>query len=94
MRGLKVRTFLTRFSPLMTPSRRPPTTVWGGVEGFPIPVLSCLSCLWLPRSEHCGDVSSPHTHTVLSCAWSVSPLLSACVSVWVCQCLCVWCVCV
>ena len=51
--------------------------------------MSVVTALW-----HCGDDSSPPTHTVLLGATCVSPLLSACVSVWVCLCVCVWCVCV
>ena len=70
-------------------------TVWGGVEEFPIPLLSCLSCLWLPRSDT-AEKSLPPTHTLCCCVrgasllYSLRVCLSGCVSVWVCGvCVCV-----
>ena len=69
-------------------------TVWGGVEEFPIPLLSCLSCLWLPRSDT-AEKSLPPTHTLCCCVrgasllYSLRVCLSGCVSV----CVCGVCVC-
>ena len=69
-------------------------TVWGGVEEFPIPLLSCLSCLWLPRSDT-AEMSLPPTHTLCCCVrgasllYSLRVCLSGCVGV----CVCGVCVC-
>ena len=63
------------------------------MEEFPIPLLSCLSCLWLPRSDT-AEKSLPPTHTLCCCVRGASLLYSLRVCLSGCVSVCVFGVCV